>query len=62
MSTPTRISIKYDDKIYEGTYTVSQGMIIVSTEKRTKTTHLGDMPVEALARMLLIELVRERKA
>ena len=61
MPSPTRISIERDGKTYHGTYTVNRGMITVSTVGGTKTTHVGNLPVETLAGQLLSELVQELK-
>ncbi len=56
------VSIEHAGTTYYGIYTISQGMITVSAGEGTKTTHVGDTPVEALARMLLRELVQEGRA
>jgi len=56
------VSIEQEGTPYYGIYTVSQGTITVSNGEGTKTSHAGNMPVEALAKLLLRELVNEGKA
>jgi hypothetical protein len=59
-SIPVLIELK--GETYHGTYTVVGGMITVSTGFGSKTTQVGGTPVEALAMLLLSELVNEDKA
>ncbi len=56
------VSIEQEGTPYYGIYTVSQGTITVSNGEGTKTTDVGNIPVETLAKMLLHELVQEGKA
>jgi hypothetical protein len=56
------ISIEQEGKPYYGIYTVSEGTITVSNGEGTKTTPVGSMSVETLAKQLLSELVHEGKA
>jgi len=56
------VSIEHAGKTYYGIYTISQDMITVSNGEGTKTTHIGHMPAETLAKMLLSKLVQEGQA
>lgn len=47
---------------YVAEYTVKNGMITVTAAHGHKTTQVGGSPPEALAKMLLRELIREGKA
>jgi hypothetical protein len=59
MSNP--ITIEVNGQSVNGRYTVRGGMITVSTIHGSKTTQVGNMNTEALAKMLLRELVEEGK-
>lgn len=56
------VSIELEGRTYSGRYRVERGVITVSTTSGSKTTQLGRLPEEALARLLLRELVDEGKA
>lgn len=56
------VTIERDGKTYHGTYVVERGMITVRCTGGSKTTQVGNMPVEVLARLLLSELVHQGKA
>ncbi len=55
------ISVEVNGKIYKGTYEVRSKMIFVSSAYGSKTTQIGGMPQEALAKMLLREILRESR-
>ncbi|MCY1369854.1 hypothetical protein D9M68_977530 [compost metagenome] len=55
------VSIELNGRTYSGRYRVEKGIITVSTMSGSKSTQLGRLPEEALARMLLRELVDEEK-
>lgn len=59
---PFPISVEVGGKTYHGSYTVEQGMITVHSAGGMKTTQVGSMPVDVLARMLLHELIGQGKA
>ncbi|PHJ56862.1 hypothetical protein VF14_24035 [Nostoc linckia z18] len=48
-----------DGRTYTGTYKLERGIITVSFDLQDKTTQLGNMPEELLARLLMSELVNE---
>lgn len=56
------VSIEKDGKTYHGSYTLDRGIICVSNMLGSKTTQLGGLPPETLAKMLLSELVHQGKA
>jgi hypothetical protein len=55
-----KIEYEIDGNRHRGWYYVEDGLITVSTEFGRKCTQLGGMRAEALARMLLRELIREQ--
>ena len=58
----SEVSVEIDGKTYTGTVTVSKGHLIsVSTSFGTKSTLIGGSPPEAIAKMLLRELVKEEQ-
>lgn len=56
------IAVELAGRTYTGHYTTANGMVTVSTRLARRSTHLGGMVAEALARSVLYELVREGKA
>jgi hypothetical protein len=54
------VSVEVAGKVYHGSYEVTETMITVALEGRTKTTQLGASPAEGLARIMLRELVEDR--
>jgi hypothetical protein len=56
------VTIDLDGKIYQGSYSVERGMITVWAAGGSKTTQVGNIPVETLAKILLSELVHQGKA
>ena len=59
-SISSRVAIVHDGKEYSSGYSVSRGkipLLTVSGAHGTKSTQLGGMPPDALARLLLIALV-----
>jgi hypothetical protein len=57
------ITIERDGKTYRGEYRVEKGMMEVTTAAGgRKRTQLGGTPAEALARLLLGELINEGNA
>lgn len=59
MAVSLPVSVELNGKTYNGTYTVARGMITVTSVWGTKTTQVGNMPVEMLAKMLLSEIVHQ---
>jgi hypothetical protein len=55
---PTVIAVQVDGNIHTGSYTVKGRMITVSYG-RSKTTQVGDTPLDALARLMMLELIEE---
>lgn len=52
------ISFEVGDRRIHGLYRVDRGMVTVTYDGREKTTQVGGMPPEALARQILRELSR----
>jgi hypothetical protein len=52
------ISFEIGDRRVHGLYRVEHGILTVTYEGREKSTQLGGMPPETLARQLLRELAR----
>jgi len=61
MSQSIPVSVDLDGISYHGTYSLSGGMITVSSDYGTNTAPVGGRPPDALAQMLLMELVRKQK-
>ena len=57
-----RVSCEIDGKTHQGNYWVAGKILVVSTAKGGKSTQLGDMSAEALAKRLLQELAKAGKA
>jgi len=53
-------TIQHDGKDYSGFYCVEKDMITVNSAYGDKTAHLGSMPPQTLARMLLREIIIEK--
>lgn len=53
------ITIDINGKSYSGRYEVKRKVLTLSSSYGTKSTQLGSLPAETLAKMLLGELVRE---
>jgi Flp pilus assembly protein TadB len=62
MPVPAKVSIERDGKTFIGEYTVTKGMLKVITSGGQKETQLGGTSADALARLLLAELVNGGKA
>jgi hypothetical protein len=61
--TPVRsVAVALDGVMHKGTYYVQGSCVYVQYEGGTKTTQVGAMPAESLAKLLLLELVREQSA
>ena len=56
---PTEVSIERDGSVFSGIYTVEEGMVRVSSIFGSKSTQQGGSPAGAIAKMLLMELIRE---
>lgn len=56
------VSCEIDGKPHRGTYWVAGKILTVSTGMGGKSTQVGGMPAETLAKQLLQELVKEGKA
>ena len=56
------IHIKLDGRTYAGTYVIDRKMLTVSTTYGRKTSEVGKLQHDTLAKQLLEELVREEKA
>jgi hypothetical protein len=52
------VTVTIDGVLYEGTYFVQQQMIHVRSQFGAKATQLGGSTPEALAKLLLSEMVR----
>jgi len=61
MSQSIPVSVDLDGISYHGTYSLSGGMITVSSDYGTNTAQVGGRPPDELAQMLLMELVRKQK-
>jgi hypothetical protein len=61
---PTRqtITCEIDGKNFKGNYWIAGKILVVSTAKGGKSTQLGALSPEALARQLLRKLAKEGKA
>lgn len=56
------VAIEVSGKTYTASYAVTKKIITVSTGLGSKSTQLGSLPPEHLARILLRELIQEGKA
>ena len=56
-----KVQVESDGVTYKGTYVVEKGIIRVSSGFGFKKTQLGSMPADTLAKMLLLEIVREER-
>ena len=61
MSRSIPVSVDLDGITHHGAYSLSGGMITVSSDYGTNTAQVGGRPPDALAQMLLMELVRKQK-
>ena len=61
-SAPIEITVEFEGKLFHGWYTLGSGLVTVRTNKDSQCTQLGGMDAEALAKILLLELVRKGKA
>ena len=57
-----RVSCEIDGKTHNGNYWIAGKILVVSTAKGGKSTQVGSMPAEALAKKLLLQLAEEGKA
>ena len=55
------VSVDLDGITYNGAYSLSGGMITVSSDYGTNTAQVGGRPPDALAQLILMELVRKQK-
>jgi hypothetical protein len=53
------VTVEREGKIYKATYRIENGMITVTTSYGSKTTQLGSCPPEALAIIMLGEMISE---
>ncbi len=56
------VTCEINGKIFRGNYWIAGKILVVSTAKGGKSTQLGSMPAEALAKKLLLKLAEEGKA
>ena len=56
------VTIEIEGKTYKGNYWVAGKILTVSTSKGGKSRQIGLTPAEVLAKQLLQELVKDRKA
>jgi len=56
------VTCEFDDKTHKGTYWVAGKILTVSTGLGGKSKQVGTMVPEALAKQLLLELVKTGKA
>ena len=54
------VCVAIDGKSYPGTFTVARRLLTVTTIYGSRTTEAGPAPHQALARIMLGELVREQ--
>lgn len=59
MSAGDTVEIEYRGRTYAGRYSIKARMITVDSEYGSKTTQVGNTPVEAIAKQLLREIIRE---
>jgi hypothetical protein len=52
-----QVEVERNGVLHTGTYTIERGIITVSYEFRQNTTQVGSMPPEALAKILLGEIL-----
>ncbi|MBN1772008.1 MAG: hypothetical protein JXB32_12135 [Deltaproteobacteria bacterium] len=55
------VAVEQDGKRFVGSYAVDRGMITVHFAMTSETTQVGDSPPEALAELLLHELVSKHR-
>lgn len=53
------ITIEINGKSYSGRYEVNRKVLTLSSSYGTKSTQLGSLPAETLAKMLLREIIGE---
>lgn len=58
----TSIAVEHRGTIYSGDFTVERGVVTVTTDRGRKSTRLGHMAPEILARVLLRELINAGEA
>ena len=51
------VTVEHEGKPYTASWRVENDMMIVSTADCTKSTQLGDLPPESLARLMLSEII-----
>ena len=56
------IEVEFEGKLYEADYEVFRGILTVSTANGSKSAQIGSSPPEALAQLLLRELIQDGKA
>jgi hypothetical protein len=57
---PTLIDVEIDGELHSGSYTVTQGIMIVRLGADSKVVQVGQATLSVLARLLIYQLVRER--
>ncbi len=57
-----RITCEFDGKTYQGNYWIAGKILVVSTARGGKSTQVGVLPAEALAKRLLQEMAQVGKA
>ena len=61
MSRSIPVSVDLDGITYHGAYSLSGGMITVASDDQTTTVPVGGRPPDALAQLILMELIRKQK-
>ena len=56
------VTCEIDGKAFKGNYWVAGKILVVSTAKGGRSTQLGSMRAEVLAKKLLVKLAEEGKA
>jgi len=56
---PTEITLRIEGKLHTGTFTADDTLVTVTYHGKSMATQVGGSPPEAIAGMLLRELVRE---
>jgi hypothetical protein len=59
---PYPIEVEFDGKTHSASYTVASKMVHLSTPYGSKSTQVGGLPAETVARMLFLGLLRDAKS
>jgi hypothetical protein len=56
------VVIMFEGRKLTASYSVADGMVTVHTHNGSKTTQVGNVPADSLARLMLREMAQEGKA